>query len=68
MDAVVVPSFNDARHLVKLAPGRFRFVSRGVLTPGHGKLKHTPSGRHPSHDSLWRYSGITMHMLFTTVV
>ena len=32
---------------------RRKKVISGILTPNHGKMKHTPSETHPSHHTWW---------------
>jgi hypothetical protein len=64
----VMASLDDARQLCHAHPAVYRFVSEGVLKPEHGKLLENASGRYPSHHTIWRYAGVTMHDIFTKVV
>lgn len=63
----IVLDLADARGLCKSYPDKFRFVSIGNLTKLHGVCAATP-GSFPSHHSLWRYSSVSMHEIFASVV
>jgi hypothetical protein len=64
----VMASLDDARHLCRAHPDVHVFVSEGALNAAHGKLLEDGSRRYPSHHTLWRYAGVTMHGIFIKVV
>lgn len=64
----VMASLDDARQLCRAYPDVHVHVSEGVLKQEHGKLLEHGSMRYPSHHTLWRYAGVTMHSIFVKVV
>lgn len=46
---------------------RRKQVISGVLTPNHGKMKHTPSETHPSHHTWWIALGERPWRVFTVI-
>lgn len=58
----------DARHLLKLVPKRYRFVSRGAVTVQHGVWKHSGTNNFKSHHSLWVFRGVQMKDIFSVTV
>jgi len=64
----IVASVDDARHLCRAHPDSYAYVSEGVLTNAHGMLVRDETRKLPSHHTLWRLSGVTMHSIFTKVV
>jgi hypothetical protein len=64
----VMTDEQDAKHLLKLAPTRYRFVSRGTIAANHGVWKHSATKNHPSHHSLWVFRGVRMKDIFTVSV
>lgn len=64
----LMASLDDARQLCRAHPDIDIFVSEGVLKAEHGKLLEDGSKRYPSHHTLWRYGGVTMHSIFIKVV
>jgi hypothetical protein len=64
----VMASLDDARQLCRAYPDVHIHVSEGVLNQEHGKLLEDASMRYPSHHTLWRYAGVTMHGIFDKVV
>lgn len=64
----IMASLDDARQLCRAHPDVHVYVSEGALKAMHGKLLKNGSTRYPSHYTLWRYTGVTMHHIFTKVV
>jgi hypothetical protein len=64
----IMASLEDARQLCRAHPDVHVYVSEGVLRPEHGKMLKNSSNRNPSHHTLWRYMGVTMHSIFIKVI
>ena len=64
----VMADLADARHLCRLYPDVHRHVSRAALAATDGMLSANPTRCFPSHHTLWRFAGVTMHGLFAEVV
>lgn len=64
----VMASIDDAKQLCRAHPDLHKFVPEGVLEVRHGKLLKDGSDYYPSHHTLWRYAGVTMHSIFSKVV
>jgi hypothetical protein len=64
----VVASVDDARHLCRAYPDSYAYVSEGELNATHGMIVKDETNRLPSHHTLWRFAGVTMHSIFTKVL
>ena len=64
----VMASLDDAKQLCLAHPDVHVYVSEGVVEARHGKLLKDGSNRYSSHHTLWRYAGVTMHIIFSKVV
>lgn len=63
----VFGEIEDARHLMHIFPKIGSYVYSAQLQPKDGKIKPTPSRKHPSHITWWPYSGIERASLFRLV-
>ena len=64
----VMASIADARQLCRAYPDVYLFVSEGILSASSGMLKIDGTKRYPSHHTLWRFVGVTMHSIFARIV
>ncbi len=64
----IMASLQDAEQLCRAHPDVHVHVSEGVLRAEHGRLLEDGSKRYPSHHTLWRYAGVTMHGIFLKIV
>ena len=63
----VFRSLADARHYLSVFPGVNRFISVGVLTPDHGRIKPTPSRDRPTHTTWWCGAGVDRKIGFSVL-
>jgi hypothetical protein len=54
---------NHAAHRRKLSPRLGRYIAEGLLTPQHGKIKHT-GGTRSTHTEWWPAEGIDRKATF----
>lgn len=64
----VLASLEDARQLCRAHPDAYLYVSEGLLEPRHGMILKNETRNYPSHHTLWRFAGVTMHGIFVRVV
>lgn len=64
----IMASIEDARQLCRAYPDVHVYVSAGALEAQHGMLLRDETKKYPSHHTLWRFYGVTMHDIFVKVV
>ena len=61
----VFPDFASCSHQQSLFPILGKYIATARLDPSHGKIRHTPAKRNPSHMTWWPFKDLQRSLLFT---